>query len=126
MYIQYTYINIYIYTYTCMYVCVSNILIHIHDMNNIHTHIYVQEWPSGGSRRAVFKDALARRGCAVLEGEESVAIAYSTSMTCQNLTPMMKDKVNNIIAEIILQGLDPADAKGLRYQRMPMSIYIYI
>jgi len=55
-----------------------------------HQHkriICFQEWPSEGSkRRVVFTEELARRGLSVLEGRDSVALAYDCDLSCRDLT----------------------------------------
>ena len=49
--------------------------------------VALQEWPAANShKRALFSEAFRARSCSVLEGRESVAIAYSSSLSCHELT----------------------------------------
>eukprot|EP00802_Teleaulax_amphioxeia_P011740 Tamp_11775.p1 GENE.Tamp_11775~~Tamp_11775.p1 ORF type:complete len:409 (-),score=45.43 Tamp_11775:195-1421(-) len=76
--------------------------------------VALQEWPSAGSHKhSLFLEALRGRSCSVVEGRQSVAIAYSTSLSCQDLTDTFD--ASDLISQVVSADatLDARDVKGL-------------
>jgi hypothetical protein len=83
--------------------------------------VALQEWPAASShKRTLFSEAFRARSCSVLEGRESVALAYSSSLSCHELTATLS--TTDLISQVHFSFFPPSHAtNSLALCRPPTS-----